>query len=44
MPIGFGAMLLAGIELALRCLLGLLKPDDPAAKPPSLSDESVQQA
>lgn len=44
MPIGFVAMLLVGAELGLRSLLGLIRPEHPAAQPPSTVEHSVQQA
>lgn len=46
MPIGFGAMVLVGLELSLRCLIGLVRPQDPAARAPHLHENSdaMQQA
>ena len=40
MPIGFGAMALAALELGLRNIVGLRDPDDPVARYPVLRDSS----
>lgn len=44
MPISFCAMIIVGLELGLRCILGLFYPHDPVAQAPVPSGETVQQA
>ena len=44
MPVSFVAMMLVGLELSLRCLMGVLQPDSAAAQLPTASDSAVQQA
>ena len=43
MPVGFAAMVLVGLELGLRSLLGLFHPHDPLAQPPLQTEDAVQQ-
>ena len=43
MPIGFAAMILVALELGLRSVLGLVRPDDPLARPPAVANQTVQQ-
>ncbi len=44
MPIGFGAMVLVALELVLRCLLGIFRPDDPVAQLPKPDTDSEPAA
>jgi TRAP-type C4-dicarboxylate transport system permease small subunit len=43
MPVGFGAMIMVGLEVGRRCLVGLLRPQDPAARLPAPGPEPLQQ-
>jgi len=44
MPVSFIAMMLVGLELATRCIAGLIQPDAAAAQMPSASESAIQQA
>jgi len=44
MPVAFVAMMLVGLELSARCIVGLIQPTNSAATLPTASEETVQQA
>jgi hypothetical protein len=43
MRVGGGGLFLVGLALGLRSLLGLLRPQDPAARLPAPGPEPLQQ-